>query len=87
MELFRYRNVALGCGCFLLTLVASFFFGTIFRVVTLALAGATALFLFAAFLIKRSVKIRNLLIRFTPCLILIAISATISIFQFDKSEV
>ena len=87
MELFRYRNVALGCGCFLLTLIASFFFGTIFRVVTLALAGVAALFLFAAFLIKRSVKIRNLLIRFTPCLILIVISATISIFQFDKSEV
>ena len=87
MELFRYRNVALGCGCFLLTLIASFFLGTTFRVVTLALAGAAALFLFIAYLIKRGTKVQNLLIRFTPCLILVAISAAISLFSFDKSEV
>ena len=45
MELFKHRNLAFGCGCFLVLLFASFYFNTAARIATLIFAGIAILLL------------------------------------------
>ena len=87
MELFRYRNIALGCGCFLALLFASFYFNTFIRVAILVFAGLAALFLILAYAIKKSNKSLKLLTQALPVLLFIILSIVVSIIGFDKSEI
>ena len=86
MELFRFRNLALGCGCFLATLFLSYYLSIQIRIVALALVGVAILFLFLWVICSRSSPSKRALFRLTPALILTALALLVSAVAFDDYE-
>ncbi|MBE6673854.1 MAG: ComEC family competence protein [Ruminococcaceae bacterium] len=85
MELFRYRNVALGCSFFLLFLIISYYLYTPIKIATLALAGVAFALIISFYCLKKSPFALKLLIRATlPCLFII-LAMVISLISFGKS--
>ena len=87
MELFKHRNTALGCGCFLVLLFASFYFNKAARIATLVFAGAAVLLLFALLLRSDSHRILTIAAKAIPALLLCALAMVLSLVSFDKSRV
>ena len=84
MELFKHRNLALGCGIFLALLLFSYYFNTIIRIAILALSGIAIVTVVLFCLIsKRGLKA---LIKLIPILIFVALAMIVSLFAFDKNE-
>ena len=86
MELFRYRKLALGCGCFLLVLAISFYLNNIIRAAILAVAGIAFILLISLFIIKRSEKASKPLISLGSPLLFIIIAMVVSFVSFNGSE-
>ena len=86
MELFRYRNLALGSCAFLVSLFISFYVNNTVRIATLALAGAAFIFLILLTLIKRSKGTLNALCHLTPTFLFIVFAMILALIFFDKSK-
>ena len=86
MELFRYRNLALGCCAFLVALFFSYYFNTVIKVATLVLAGVAILVLAIIYTVKRGKKSLNLITHITPSLILVMVAMLISLLVFNNNE-
>ena len=86
MELFRYRNLALGSCAFLVTLFFSYYINTAIRIAILALAGVAILLLILIYTIKHKKCLFNILCRFIPTLLFIALAMVIAILFFDKTK-
>lgn len=87
MELFKHRNLAFGCGCFLVLLFASFYFNTAARIATLIIAGIAILLLTVILLRLRTPRVVTLCGKALPALLLSVIAMVLSISSFDKSYV
>lgn len=84
MELFKFRSLALGCGCFLALLFCSYYFNTAIRIAILIVSGIAIVTVILVYLIsKRGLKI---LIRLIPTLIFVILSMVVSLITFDKRE-
>ena len=86
MELFRYRNLALGCLGFISGLFLSYYLGTIFSIIFLALSLVSLLTLVIIYLIKKKRSVLDLIIKYAPLCFLIALSMAISIFVFGSDD-
>ena len=86
MELFKYRNLALGSCFFLGALFFSFYFTTVTRVAILALAGIAIVLLCLAFAVKNGKRTLYCLCHFTPAMLFVILAMILSLIHFDKSE-
>ncbi|MBO5262483.1 MAG: ComEC/Rec2 family competence protein [Clostridia bacterium] len=86
MELFKYRNLALGCCAFLIALFLSFYTTTLIRITTLCFSGVVLILLFIIYLTKRNSKSLNMVCHYSPALLFIMLAMVISLASFDKSE-
>ena len=84
MELFKYRNLALGCGFYLVFLLLSYYFNTVIRIAILALSGVAIITAILIYLISR--RGLKALIRLIPIFSFIALSMIASLLSFDKNE-
>ena len=72
MELFKHRNLALGCGIFLALLLFSYYFNTIIRIAILALSGiAIVTVILFYFISKKGLKV---LFKLIPTLVFVALA-------------
>lgn len=86
MELFRYRKLALGCGCFLLALAISFYLNNIIKAAILVTSGIAFILLVTVYLIKRSSKALSAIISFGASLLLIILAMVVSMISFNGSS-
>lgn len=86
MEVFRYRPLSLGCAGFIISLFASFYFGTLLRVLVLAISILALAILITIYLIKKKRSMLDKIIKYAPLCFLIALSMIISIIAFGKTE-
>ncbi len=86
MELFKYRNVALGCGCFLVLLFASFYFNTAARIAILVFACVAILLLSLLIWRIRTYRMVDFAGKLIPALMLCAVAMVLSLVSFDKSH-
>jgi hypothetical protein len=84
MELFKYRNLALGCGFYLVFLLLSYYFNTVIRIAILALSGVAIITAILIYLISR--RGLKALIRLIPIFSFVALSMIASLLSFDKNE-
>ncbi|MBQ8546161.1 MAG: ComEC/Rec2 family competence protein [Clostridia bacterium] len=86
MEIFKHRNLALGCGAFLISLFISYELNTLIRMIILAVFTVLAFLLAILYIIKRKRTILDKIIRYFPLLFFVALAMLISIFSFGKNE-
>ncbi len=84
MELFRHRNLALGCSCFLALLLLSYYLNTIIRIAILVISGIAIIAAVLIYLISK--KGFKALIRLIPILTFAALAMIVSLIAFDNSE-
>ena len=86
MELFRYRNLALGSCTFLVSLFLSFYINATIRIVIIASTVIAILLFILIHAIKKSPHSLNALCHYVPSLIFIILAMVLSIIFFDKTE-
>ncbi|MBO5313025.1 MAG: ComEC/Rec2 family competence protein [Clostridia bacterium] len=86
MELFKYRSLSLGCGCFLVALIVSFYIDTAIRMAILILLGIAIVILASIVLLKSNEISKNILLRVFPAFILVCLAVFLSVSVFDKDK-
>lgn len=86
MEMFRNRNLALGCGAFLISLYVSHSLNTLMRIIILAIFVSLSLSLAILYLVKRKRSILDRIIRYFPLLIFVSLAMVISLISFGRNE-
>lgn len=86
MELFKYRNLALGSCSFLIVLFLSFYINTTIRIVIIALAVIAILLFTLLHLVRRSKSTQYALLHYTPAMLFVILAMALSIIHFDKTE-
>ncbi len=86
MNIFKYRNLALGCLGFIICLLASYYMSTVLRITCLSTVLLLYLILSIYCLIKRGKKNKYLLARLTPLALLVAIAFCVSLIFFSTNE-
>ena len=87
MELFKHRNLAFGCGCFLALLFASFYFNTAARIAFLVFTGIAILLLVFLLFRLRTPRLLSFSGKALPALLLAIAAIILSLVHFDKSRV
>ncbi len=85
MEIFRYRNLALGCASFLLSLYISYFCSSTAKIVVL-IASLLVLFVLVILLIIRKQGVLNLLIKYAPLFVFLSLAMIVSLIFFNPQK-
>ena len=86
MEIFRHRNLALGCASFLVWLAISFYLNSIVRIVALAIFVLLALTLTIVYLMKKRKSVLDLIIKYAPLLFFSILAMALSLIWFNKTD-
>lgn len=86
MEIFRYRNLALGCASFLVGLAISFYLPNYIRVAILSTSLTVALAFATIYLINRKKGMLDLIVKYTLLLLFIALSMVVSLIAFNRLD-
>ncbi len=86
MELFKYRNLALGCALFLAFLFLSYYISHILRIILLICAVALALTSVLLYLISRRKRSLLLMLRTVPAMLFVALAMVVSSAAFKDNE-
>ncbi len=88
MGIFKYRNLALGCAGFLITLYLCYYLSAALAIFVASVCIITAAALWIAYCKGKSKRLLNVSIKYTPLLILITLAIIISTLTFvnDKED-
>ncbi len=86
MEIFRHRNLALGCAVFLMSLAISYHVSSLVRIAFLAISFVILLGLVIAYFIKKKKSVLDLITKYAPLLFFIILAMSISLFAFSRQE-
>lgn len=87
MELFRYRRLALGCSCFLLTLLISYFVQSYIKVATLVFSIVAIVALIILFIVFKNSKALKTMCVLVPVFLFISIAMIVSLVSFNFSKI
>ncbi len=86
MDIFKYRNLALGCVGFILSLLASYYFPATLCVAVFCCSLFAILAFVLIYFITKNKKVLKILIRYLAMLLLILVAMIIGIFVFNADK-
>ncbi len=86
MDVFRHRGIALGCGAFLVSLYASYYFNSLTKILLITSSLSAFILLVVLYLILKKKSMLDKIIKYAPLFILVILAMLISIFSFGVSQ-
>ncbi len=86
MSIFKFRNLALGCAVFILSLLASYYFSATLCVAVFCCSLFAILLFVLIYFVTKNEKVIKILIRYLAMLLLICVAMLIGIFVFNSDK-